>query len=107
MILELETSEISPSEFIVLARSLMQAKTEAEVQSKILEAGITLTVINNFETKIYNPQPAAEPRPKAEPNPTLVLNALPQSPDETAQQIAAPRAKKALVPKGRKGKKKS
>ncbi|MGA8025344.1 MAG: GNAT family N-acetyltransferase [Candidatus Acidiferrales bacterium] len=105
--LELETSEISPSEFIVLARSLMQAKTEAEVQSKILEAGITLTVISKFETKIYNPQPAAEPRPKAEPNPTLALDALPQAPDETAQQIAAPRAKKALVPKGRKGKKKS
>ncbi len=53
--LELETSEIPPSEFIVLLRNLTQAKNEAELQSKILDAGITVKVTNNFETKIYNP----------------------------------------------------
>lgn len=105
--LELETSEISPSEFIVLFRSLVQLKTEAEVQSKILDAGITLTVINNFETKVYNPPPTSEQQPRVEPKPAPVLSLPPQSPDETAQRIAVPRAKKVLVPKGRKGKKKS
>jgi GNAT superfamily N-acetyltransferase len=101
--LKLETSEISPSEFIVLARSLLQAKSEAEVQSKILEAGITLTVINNFETKIYKPQRAPEQQPRVEPKPTPVLNAPPQSPAETAHQVAAPRAPRTL-PKSRKRK---
>ena len=87
--LELETSEISPNDFIVLARSLMQAKTEAEVQSKILDAGITLTVINNSDTKIYNnPQPTAELQPRVETKPTPVLNAPPQSPSETAPSDA-------------------
>ena len=105
--LELETSEISPSEFIVLARSLMQAKSEAEVQPKILEAGITLTVINNFETKIYNPQRAPELQPRVEQKPTPLLDAPPLSPAETAQPVAAPRAQKARVPNGRKRKKKS
>jgi GNAT superfamily N-acetyltransferase len=105
--LELETSEISPSEFIVLARSLMQAETEAEVQPKILEQGVTLTVINNYETKIYLPEPAPELQPRVEPKPTPVLSVPPQSSDEIAQQIAAPRAKKVPVPKGGKGKKKS
>ena len=104
--LELETSEISPSEFIVLARSLMQA-SEAEVQPKILEAGITLTVINNFETKIYNPQRALELQPRVEQKPTPRLDAPPQSPAETAQPVAAPRAQKTRVRNGRKRKKKS
>ena len=61
----METSEISPKDFIVLARSLMEAKTEAEVQSKILDAGITLTIISESETKIYNdthPTPELPPR---------------------------------------------
>jgi GNAT superfamily N-acetyltransferase len=105
--LELETSEISPSEFIVLARSLMQAKSEAEVQPKILEAGITLTVINNFETKIYNPRRAPELQPRVEQKTTPPLDAPPQSPAETAQPVAAPRAQKARVPNGRKPKKES
>jgi hypothetical protein len=105
--LELETSEISPNEFIVLARNLMQAKAEAEIQSRILEAGITLTVINNFETTIYNPQPSGESRPGVEPKPTPVLNALPRSSAETAEQVATPRAQKAPVPRGQKRKKKS
>ena len=104
--LELETSEISPGEFIVLARSLMQAKGEAEVQPKILEAGITLTVVNNFETKIYNPQRAPELQPGVEQKPTPRLDATPQSPAKTAQQIAAPRTQKDRVPSGRKRKKK-
>jgi hypothetical protein len=102
--LELETSEISPKDFIVLARSLLQAKSEAEVQSKISEAGITLTVINNFETKIYNPQRVPELQTRVEPKPTLVLNAPPQSPTETAQQVAAPRAPRTPIPKSRKRK---
>ena len=105
--LELETSEISPSEFIVLARSLLQAKSEAEVQSKISEAGITLTVINNYETKIYEPQRAPELQPRVEPEPTLPLEAPPKLPAETAQPVAAPRAKRAAVPKSQKRKKKS
>jgi GNAT superfamily N-acetyltransferase len=105
--LELETSEIPPSEFIVLARSLMQAKSEEEVQLKMLEAGITLTVINNFETKIYNPQRAPELQPRVEQKPTPLPDASPQSPAETAQPVAAPRAQKARVPNGRKRKKKS
>jgi GNAT superfamily N-acetyltransferase len=104
--LELETSEISPSEFIVLARSLMQAKSEAEVQRKILEAGITLTVINNFETKIYDPQRAPELKQRVEQKPTPHLDTLPQSPAETAQPVAAPRTQKARVPNGRKRKNK-
>jgi hypothetical protein len=85
----------------------VQVKTEAEVQAKILEAGITLTVINNFETKIYNPQPAPEPQPKLESKPALASNLLPQSFAETLQPVAAPRAKKARVAKGPKRKKKS
>jgi hypothetical protein len=85
----------------------MQLKTDAEVQPKILEAGITLTAINNFETKAYNPQPTTGQQPRVEPKPTPVLSTLPQLPDETAQQVAAPHAKKALVPKDREGKKKS
>lgn len=105
--LELETSEISPSKFIALARSLMQAKSETEVQPKILEAGITLTVINNFEAKIYSPQRAPELQPRVEQTPTSLLDAPPQSPAETAQPVAAPRAQKARVPNGRKRKKKS
>jgi GNAT superfamily N-acetyltransferase len=105
--LELETSEIPPKDFIVLARSLMKAKSEAEVQSKILDAGITLTVINNFETKIYKPPRAPELQPRVEAKTTSVLNPLPQSSAESAQQVAAPRAKKARVPTGRKRKKKS
>jgi hypothetical protein len=103
--LELETSEIPVAQFRALAIDLIKAKTEAEIQPKILGAGITLTVVNNFETKIYNPQPAPEPQPKVEPKPTPVLEAPPQSPDGTAQQVAVPRAKKVLVPKGGKGKK--
>jgi hypothetical protein len=100
-------SLISPNEFVGLARSLMQAKTEAEVQSKILEAGITLTVINNFETKIYSPQPTPEPPLRVEPKPAPVLDAPSQSPAQTAQQVAAPPTKKAPAPSGRKHKKKS
>ena len=103
--LELETSEISPSEFIVLARSLMQAKSEAEVQPKILEAGITLTVINNFEKRIYNPQRAPELQPRVEQKPTQAAGR--QGPAETAQPVAAPCAQKARLPNGRKRKKKS
>lgn len=103
---ELETSQISASEFIVLARSLMQAKSQAEVQSKILEAGITLTVINSFETKIYSPQQASELQPRAEPKPTALLDAPPQAPVETAQRSEAPRAKRAPVPHSQKRKKK-
>jgi len=105
--LELETSEISPNEFRVLARSLMKAKSEAEVQSKILEAGITLTVINNFETKIYKLPRTSELQPRVEQKPTPLLDASRQSPAETAQPVAAPRAQKARVPTGRKRKKKS
>ena len=105
--LELETSEISPTEFMALARSLMQAKSEAEVQSKILKAGITLTVINNFETKIYNPQPAAELQPRVQPKPTPFLEGTPQSTAETTQSFATPRAKRAPVPNSQKRKKKS
>jgi GNAT superfamily N-acetyltransferase len=104
--LEVETSEISSSEFIVLARSLMQAKSEAEVQSRIVEAGITLTVIN-VETKIYNsPQPTPELRPGVERNPASSLASHPQSPPKMAQHVAALRAKKALKPNDRKGEKK-
>jgi hypothetical protein len=105
--LELETSEISPSEFIVLARSLMRAKSEAEVQSKILDARITLTLINNFETKIYNPRRPPELQPRVEPKTTPLLDVPPQSPPETAQPIAAPRAKRAPVSNSPKRKKKS
>jgi hypothetical protein len=104
--LQLETSEIPPNEFIALFRSLVQVKTEAEVQSKILDAGITLTVINNFETKVYKSPPTPEQQPRAEPKPAPVLSLPPQSPEETAHRIAIPRTKKVLVPKGRKGKKK-
>ena len=104
----METSEISPKDFIVLARSLMEAKTEAEVQSKILDAGITLTIISESETKIYNdPQPTPELPPRVEAKTTPVLNALPQSSAESAQQVAALCAQKARVPNGRKRKKKS
>ena len=103
--LELETSEISPNEFIALVRSLLQAKTEAEVQAKILDTGITLTVINNSETKIYDSlQPTPELQPRVEPKSTPVLNAPPQSPTETAQQVAASRAPKVLIPNRRKHK---
>jgi hypothetical protein len=103
--LELETSEISPKDFIVLARSLAQAKTAADIQSKILDAGITVTVVNNSDTKIYNnPQRIPEPQTRVEPKPTPVLNAPPQAPAETAQQVAAPRAPKVLIPNRRKHK---
>jgi hypothetical protein len=105
--LELETSEISPSEFIILAGSLLQAKSEAEVQSKILQAGMTLTVINNFETKIYSPQSAPELQPRIDPKPTPVLDAVPQSPTQTAQRVPAQPVKKARVPSSRKHKKES
>ena len=105
--LELETSEVAPSEFIALARSLMRAKSEAEVQQKILDAGITLTVINNFEARNYNPQRVPELQPRVEPKPAPPLDTPPQSPAETAQPVAAPRAQKARVPNGRKRKKKS
>jgi hypothetical protein len=64
-----------------------------------------LTAVNYFETKIYNPPPVPDQRPQVEPDPAPVLSLLPQSPDESAQRIAVPRAKKALVPRGRKGKK--
>jgi hypothetical protein len=50
---ELQTPQIPPKEFLDLARSLMQAKTEAEIPRKILEQGISVTIINNYETKIY------------------------------------------------------
>jgi len=79
---ELETSEISPDEFIVLARNLMQAKGEAEIQSKLLEAGLTVNVTNNFETKIYNPPLAPELQPRAESKNPPVRYALPRSPAE-------------------------
>jgi hypothetical protein len=85
----------------------MKAKSEAEVQSKILEAGITLTVINNFETKIYKLPRTSELQPRVEQKPTPLLDASRQSPAETAQPVAAPRAQKARVPTGRKRKKKS
>jgi hypothetical protein len=104
---ELETSEISPDEFIVLARSLMQARTEAEVRSKILEAGVTVTVINSFESRIYNPQTTPEPQPRVEPKHTPILEALSQSPAETAQHVTTPRDKKRRALKGRKHKKES
>ena len=98
--IELETSEISPDEFIVLARSLMQAKTEAEVRSGILDAGITLTLINNL-------QPTPELQSRVENKPKPVINVPPQLPAETSQQAAAPRVKKAPKPNGRKRKTKS
>jgi GNAT superfamily N-acetyltransferase len=100
--LELETSEISPSEFIVLVRNLMQAKNEAELQSRILDAGVTLTVINNFETTIYNPPLAPEPQPRVEPKPTPLVDAPPQSLAETTQLVEVPQAQKARVSNRRK-----
>jgi hypothetical protein len=105
--LELETSEISPNKFIGLARSLMQAKNEAEVQPKILERGITLTAINNFETKIYNPRPTPELQPRVEPTSAPVLNGPPQTSGETAEKATVPRVKKAPVLKRRKRKKRN
>lgn len=105
--LVLKTSEISPGEFIVLARNLMQAKTEAEVQQKILQAGITLTVSNNYETKIYLPEPTPESHPKVEHKPPSVLDCPSQSSPEAAQQLAARRVQKTRVAKVRKRKKKS
>jgi GNAT superfamily N-acetyltransferase len=44
--LELETSEIPGDEFLELFRELLDVKEEAEIRSKILEAGITITIIN-------------------------------------------------------------
>jgi hypothetical protein len=40
--LELETSEVSPDEFLKLLNELQHVKDEAELKSKILEAGITI-----------------------------------------------------------------
>jgi len=44
--LEVETSEISPEEFVKLLKELQQVKEEAEIRAKILDAGITLRIIN-------------------------------------------------------------
>jgi|SRR5580704_4318498 GNAT superfamily N-acetyltransferase len=104
---EFETSEVPVDQFRALAIDLLQAKTEADVKSKIVEAGITLKVINNYETKIYLPESAPEQQPKVEPKPALASNPLPQSFAETAQPVAAPHAQKARVAKGPKRKKKS
>jgi hypothetical protein len=60
----------------------MQAKGEAEIQSKLLEAGLTVNVTNNFETKIYNPPLAPELQPRAESKNPPVRYALPRSPAE-------------------------
>jgi GNAT superfamily N-acetyltransferase len=41
----LETSEVSPDEFVKLLKELQHAKDEAEFKSRILEAGITIRII--------------------------------------------------------------
>jgi GNAT superfamily N-acetyltransferase len=106
--LELETSEISPKDFIALARNLMEAKTEAEVRSKILDAGVTLTIISESETKTYNnPQPIPKLQPRVEQKPIPLLDAPEQSHAEPPRPVAAQRPQKARVPDGRKRKKKS
>jgi len=43
---EIETSEVSPDEFLKLLKELQHVKDEAEIRAKILGAGLTITIIN-------------------------------------------------------------
>jgi hypothetical protein len=47
--LELETSEVSPDQFLQLLRGVHQVKELAELRSKLLEAGIQTTIMNQLE----------------------------------------------------------
>jgi GNAT superfamily N-acetyltransferase len=49
--LELETSEVESDEFLKLLKVLQNVKEEAEIRSKILEAGITIRVIDSRRKK--------------------------------------------------------
>jgi hypothetical protein len=49
---ELSTSEVSTDEFIKLVKALQNAKAEADIRTRILEAGIKITIVEAPKNKI-------------------------------------------------------
>jgi GNAT superfamily N-acetyltransferase len=50
--MELSTSEVSTDEFIKLVKALQNAKAEADIRTRILEAGIKITIVEAPRNKI-------------------------------------------------------